>query len=760
MGTDDKAELTFDAKQQGDTTSIATKSVKSATVGGEEWRLLVQSEELEVSATSILRMDLSGGNIEIADDCQIEFGYRQTLRFQPFQNNSCTLLVKPIDPDKAKYSKLEIRRSYDSKDSKKIVSPLCTLDLNLDPFADRRSESPSITLENKSLSWDEKNSISIEVSSNPKTLISLSSHVVAWNQEETLSKIEETEDNRLGHVKNTYENSQRPSGLDLMISPCYQKENGNSIEDSNTLTGNENINTNNVDRDIEINAESSSNDEIYENVPVISSKVPDDDLHNDKFSLHNSSSKGSITKCSDDMINAVVIEENESSRASHENICNNNVNAEEMNYENQSIQDNAINENDHASEVETTDLEEIVTEELVKEEEYSHSCGNVKQPSLNTLLPHVSAKEDQKKVEVADFDFQTESELDVYSESIPIEGDMNIPFNVSKNEDTIVNGNQNEAENLFMKEVFVRSLVDSSTIEESKNEYDEADSDQSHSSNYVSDTSKDRKNNLEENPLNSIAIEEEKRHIDRQIEVIPVETGQNLEPQGDDKIYTTISEVESALLIEGDVNLPGSKRKNLHDEEKSLIKDTDVIDESEVISKFLNSDNIVREVNHFENSHAGYFDDSIIQGQTKIVLKDDLGFRKSLSMEKVENIEEDKSKQPEYNCDNSSVEVLIESSSISLNNQNGASDTEVMNEVTQQDPGMTCETPYVEVDSKLISNGGSLEDDVYTKSSPNQQEDENSTNKKLHSLVDDATEIATIVAISDEIISSSKSPNH
>ena len=130
--TDDKAELTFDAKHQGDTSSITTKSMKSATVGGEEWRLMVQSEELEVSATSILRMDFSGGNIEIADDCQIEFGYRQTLRFQPFQNNSCTLLVKPIDPNRAKYAKLEIRRNFDSSESENTVSPLCTLNINLD----------------------------------------------------------------------------------------------------------------------------------------------------------------------------------------------------------------------------------------------------------------------------------------------------------------------------------------------------------------------------------------------------------------------------------------------------------------------------------------------------------------------------------------------------------------------------------------------------------------------------------------------------
>merc|ERR1719167_1693427 len=141
-----------------------------------------------------------------------------------------------------------------------------------------------------------------------------------------------------------------------------------------------------------------------------------------------------------------------------------------MTYDIQSIQDNIINENDHASDVETTDLGEILTEEMVKDEEYIHSSGNVKQSSPNTLLLHVSAKEDQKKVEVADFDVQTESELDVYSESIPIEDDINIPFNVSKNEDTVVNGNQNEAENLLMKEVFVKSLLDSSTIKESKNE--------------------------------------------------------------------------------------------------------------------------------------------------------------------------------------------------------------------------------------------------------------------------------------------------
>ena len=422
-------------------------------------------------------------------------------------------------------------------------------------------------------------------------------------------------------------------------------------------------------------------------------------------------------------------------------------------------QDNAIDEDDHASDVKNFDLEEIVTEELVKDKEHIHTSSNVKQSSPNTLLPHTSAKEDQEKVEDGVFDFQTENEVDVYSETIRIEDEINIPFNVSRNEDIAANGNQTEAEKLLMKEVFVKSLTDSSTTKESKDEYDEVDSNQSHSSNEVSDTSKDRDIKLEDDTLNSIDIEEERKHIDKQIEVITDGPGQDLEPKGDDKIYTTISEVESALLMEGDVKLLGSERKNSHDEEQPLINDTDSIEESEVITKFLNSDNIVREVGHFEKSHVGYFDDSIIQGQTKIVIKDDLGFRKSLSMEKVEDTDVDKSKQQEYNCDNSSVEVLIESSNISLNNQNGAKDIEEMNELRQQDPSITCETPYDEVNFKAISHGDSLVETVNPKSSLNQQEDENSTNKKLQSLVDDATEIATIVAISDEIMSNSTSPN-
>ena len=66
--TDDKADLTFDSKQSSHNSSAAMKSVKSAIVGGEEWRLLVQSEELEVSATSKLRIDISGGNLMLATD--------------------------------------------------------------------------------------------------------------------------------------------------------------------------------------------------------------------------------------------------------------------------------------------------------------------------------------------------------------------------------------------------------------------------------------------------------------------------------------------------------------------------------------------------------------------------------------------------------------------------------------------------------------------------------------------------------------------
>ena len=51
-----------------------------------EWKVVAMSEEMEISSSNQLNLHLEKeGNIEIAGDCQLEFGYRQSLIFEPFQ---------------------------------------------------------------------------------------------------------------------------------------------------------------------------------------------------------------------------------------------------------------------------------------------------------------------------------------------------------------------------------------------------------------------------------------------------------------------------------------------------------------------------------------------------------------------------------------------------------------------------------------------------------------------------------------------------
>ena len=77
----------------------------SSSLDSADWQLLTHTDEIELSAGSVLRFDIdntrgpqsSGGKsgISLAKDLQLEHGYSQTLTFLPFQNNCCTLLVKP-----------------------------------------------------------------------------------------------------------------------------------------------------------------------------------------------------------------------------------------------------------------------------------------------------------------------------------------------------------------------------------------------------------------------------------------------------------------------------------------------------------------------------------------------------------------------------------------------------------------------------------------------------------------------------------------
>jgi hypothetical protein len=51
-----------------------------------EWKLVAMSDEMEISTSNQLNLQLEkDGNIEIAGDCQLEFGYRQCVVFEPFQ---------------------------------------------------------------------------------------------------------------------------------------------------------------------------------------------------------------------------------------------------------------------------------------------------------------------------------------------------------------------------------------------------------------------------------------------------------------------------------------------------------------------------------------------------------------------------------------------------------------------------------------------------------------------------------------------------
>ncbi len=59
------------------------------------------SDEMEISSTNQLNLQLEkDGNIEIANDCQLEFGYRQSLIFEPFQvwlqNLNCLVMASTL----------------------------------------------------------------------------------------------------------------------------------------------------------------------------------------------------------------------------------------------------------------------------------------------------------------------------------------------------------------------------------------------------------------------------------------------------------------------------------------------------------------------------------------------------------------------------------------------------------------------------------------------------------------------------------------
>ena len=71
------------------------------------------------------------GGIEIAGDCQLEFGHKKTLTFQPFASNTCTLLVcQRKNHPRVNQGHLIIKKVFGHLDENQIVA-ITTIDLDL-----------------------------------------------------------------------------------------------------------------------------------------------------------------------------------------------------------------------------------------------------------------------------------------------------------------------------------------------------------------------------------------------------------------------------------------------------------------------------------------------------------------------------------------------------------------------------------------------------------------------------------------------------
>ena len=96
-----------------------------------EWKLVAMSEEMEISSSNQLNLILEkDGNIEIAGDCQLEFGYRQSLIFEPFQDNSANLLIRAKNKKLPKNGHLTVKKSFKHVQPSRQLA-LCTLELDL-----------------------------------------------------------------------------------------------------------------------------------------------------------------------------------------------------------------------------------------------------------------------------------------------------------------------------------------------------------------------------------------------------------------------------------------------------------------------------------------------------------------------------------------------------------------------------------------------------------------------------------------------------
>ena len=98
------------------------------------WTALATSDEMEITAGSTLTCSIEGG-IEIANDCQLEFGYRTSLVFKPFESNFATLLVRPRkDHPKPNVGHLLVKKDVGHvKESQQMAVTTLDLDLRENP---------------------------------------------------------------------------------------------------------------------------------------------------------------------------------------------------------------------------------------------------------------------------------------------------------------------------------------------------------------------------------------------------------------------------------------------------------------------------------------------------------------------------------------------------------------------------------------------------------------------------------------------------
>lgn len=129
---------------------------------GTGWITVSSTEEMEVATTSTLALELEGG-IEVASDCQLEFGHRSRLVFKPFQSNFATLLIRQKKGSE-KRGRLTVKRAFGHLESQQQVA-LASIELDL---RDGKEEEEVVDV----------------VKGDPRLMTSMVAHVVHWNDDD------------------------------------------------------------------------------------------------------------------------------------------------------------------------------------------------------------------------------------------------------------------------------------------------------------------------------------------------------------------------------------------------------------------------------------------------------------------------------------------------------------------------------------------------------------------------------------------------